>query len=406
MLKRIIHHQQYIHVIIFAVFLINNFLSNKLEAKAQIITEPEKNTKIISNNHFYKDTAKNLKTNLIAQELTSESNRILPKPEDTKFPEILNPLNPLQKPDINVDEPATNQQSIPSEPKNPALNKKELEIFILNALTNSASRYPWIIDPRDNLTFYSSPFNPFKNTNYIDFSINFSSADPVLSRFTFAHFPKEEQFYWVLPGNRIVVETQGWQSGILYQGESTDFVRRQTVRLTQRLWGMQAVLALPQDFQELVRGAGANQFSIQSIAAELINPQGIPAPNIQINTTSRNSSNTTPLSSIVSNISRPNPNNPPLILQSFPSNNLQPLLGSVRLNRGTKIPRHTLEQAGFFWGNPLIGQRTRFQPQTTSVPGIKVGNREQFENSDLYDVLLDRSISDSQRDLSYLNSLF
>ncbi|MCC5639144.1 hypothetical protein LC593_25610 [Nostoc sp. CHAB 5844] len=294
---------------------------------------------------------------------------------------------------------------MPTSPnQNPILNKKNLQLFILNALTNSATRYPWIIAPRDNLTFASSSFNPFQNSNYIDFSIKFSAEDPIVERFTYSHFPKEDQFYWVLPGNRIVVETQGWQSGILYQGETTDFQRIQIVRLTQRLWGMQAVSSLPQGFQELVGGTSLNQFSIQSIAAELVNPEGIPAPHIQIiNQRTANSSNVT---SLISNLSSLNANNPPLILQSFPTSNLQPLLGDVSLHRKTAVPRNNLEQAGFIWGNPLTGQKTRFQAPTTSIPGIKLGSREQFDNSDLFDILLNPDISDKQRNLSYLNSLF
>ncbi|MFN6518072.1 MAG: hypothetical protein RMY29_026785 [Nostoc sp. CreGUA01] len=406
MIQTIIHNWQKFYIVIFTFLLVNIFILNKVEAKIKIILESQNNTKVISKNPPDKNIIKNLRTRLIAQQLTPVPVRILPTPNGTKIPEILNPLNPFQKPDANFDEFYPEQPDTLPEQKNPVLKKKELEIFILNALTNSASRYPWIIDPRDNLSFYSRSFNPFKNTNYTDISIKLSGEDSILDRFTFAHFPKEDQFYWVLSGNRIVIETQGWQSGILYQGESSDFERRQIVRLTQRFWGMQAVLALPENFQELVRGIGANQFSIQSIAAELNNPQGISAPPLLINSTRGGSSDTTAVSSIIPNLTTINPDNPPLILQSFPTNNLQPLLGSVGLDKGTVIPRDILEQAGFVWGNPLTGERTRVQLQTTSIPGIKVGNRDQFDNSNLYDILLDPSITDSQRDLYYLNSLF
>ncbi|WP_235526537.1 hypothetical protein [Nostoc piscinale] len=282
--------------------------------------------------------------------------------------------------------------------------KKKLQLLILNALSNSATRYPWIIDPRYNLNFATSSFNPFQNANYIDFSIKFSDTDPIIERFNFANFPQAEQFYWLLPSNRIVVETQGWQTGISYQGEIIDFERTQIVRLTQKLWGMQVVSTLTQDFQELVGGTSFNQFSIQSIAAELVNPVGIPAPPVQIN--SPLTANGLPITSIVPNISNLNTNRPPLILQSFPTNNLQPLLGDVSLHRGEIIPQNNLEQAGFIWGNPLTGELTRFQAPTTSLPGIKQGNREQFDNSDLFDILLNPDISDKKRNLSYLNSLF
>lgn len=404
MFRQISFYHYYFRIIIVLLFLINNSILSKVEAKAQIVEESKKNTKIISNQHSDKNTRKQLKTRHIAQASPPTPSRTFPNSDDSKFPEIFNPLNPLQKPDANVDEPGTSKPNTRSEPKNSVLNKKDLQIFILNALTNSASRYPWIISPRDNLTFAIFSFNPFKNTNYIDFAIKFSADDPIVERFSYLHFPQKDQFYWVLPGNRIVVETQGWQTGILYQGNSADFERRQIVRLTQRLWGMQAVSSLPQGFQELVGGIDLNQFSIQSIAAELVNPVGLPAPPVRINTPSINSSSD--ISSLIPNISSLNANNPALILQSFPTNNLQPLLENVSLYRGTVIPRNNLEQAGFFWGNPLTGARTRFQAPTTSLPGIKIGTREQFDNSDLFNILLNPAISDSQRNSSYLNSLF
>ncbi|AFY44803.1 hypothetical protein [Nostoc sp. PCC 7107] len=395
MFKQLFCGHRYITTLLFTLLSFTNFIIDKAEAKTtpfpRLINPHKVNNKfpiLVTNKILLNENS------YISQNLTPEPVRVFPNFNDINNPKI---FNQFLAPEADFYEPDVSKP-------NHISKKKKLQIFILNALTNSASRYPWIIDPRDNLTFTASSFNPFQNTNYIDFSIKFSAEDSIVERFNFAHFPQEDQFYWVLPGNRIVVETQGWQSGILYQGETTDFERIQVVRLTQRLWGMQAVSSLPQDFQELVGETDISQFSIQSIAAELVNPEGIPAPPVQINNPSTvNSSNITAL---IPNISRLNANNPPLILQSFPTNNLQPLLGDVSLRRGTVIPRDNLKQAGFIWGNPLTGERTQFQASTTSIPGIKLGNRQQFDNSDLFDILLNPDISDKQRNFSYLNSLF
>ncbi|OCQ94832.1 hypothetical protein BCD64_20630 [Nostoc sp. MBR 210] len=406
MFNQLLRDKQYIIILLFIVILFPHFILEKVAAKTipiqDLINSQPKNNQALAN---YK-SGNNIRCTSInictAQNINSDPVQFFP---NINNPNIPNLFNPTLNPDFYNTEPDTSKPNNLNDSEQTSVdNKKKLQILILNALTNSATRYPWIIDPRYNLNFATSSFNPFKNANYIDFSIKFSATDPIVERFNFANFPQAEQFYWVLPSNRIVVETQGWQTGISYQGEIIDFERTQIVRLTQRLWGMQAVSSLPQDFQELVGGTSFNQFSIQSIAAELVNPVGIPAPPVQIN--SPLTANGLQITSIVPNISSLNANSPPVILQSFPTNNLQPLLGDVSLHRGEIVPQNNLKQAGFIWGNPLTGELTRFQAQTTSIPGIKQGNREQFDNSDLFDILLNSDISDQQRNFSYLNSLF
>ncbi|MDZ8242365.1 MAG: hypothetical protein RMZ69_35390 [Nostoc sp. ChiQUE01a] len=285
--------------------------------------------------------------------------------------------------------------------------------MIFNSLTNSANKYPWIINPTDNFTFSPANFNPLQGENYTDFIVKSARDEPIVNRFTFANFPSEDQLYWLLPGNRIVLETQGWQGGILNQGQSTEIENRQSIRLTQKLWGMQAVSSIPQSFQELTGEIDNNQLSIQSIGAEVINPPGSPTPKITINSGDSNS--------LISNIGTASTYNPkgggslfrfldadntPLILQSFPTSNLQPLLEAGNITPGTIIPKETLEKIGFYWGNPLTDQKTRFQPKITSLPGIKIGQGSKFDNSDLLNLLINPFISERQRDLSYLNSLY
>uniref|UniRef100_A0A8J7A6B9 Uncharacterized protein n=2 Tax=Desmonostoc muscorum TaxID=1179 RepID=A0A8J7A6B9_DESMC len=396
------HQRQNINLFLIIFLLINYLMMSKADAETEkkrdllnsnktSDTIPEK---ILINNSakYYQENLNNIK---ITQNLALEPIRVFPNTNEINVPE---PLNPLKKPDSDYDKPDIPiQQNI-----TPILLKKDLELLILNALNNSALKYPWIIDPRDNFSFYSSTFNPLEDTKYINFSIKFSSEDPIFDRFSFANFPKQDQLYWILSGNRVVVETKGWQSGVVYQGESRDNVTRQTIRLTQKLWGMQAVFSLPQGVQELAEEIGINQFTVESIAAEVTNPVGVPAAPIIINTNSSNTSTAFLVPNAISFTTEKDP----LILQSFPTSDLQPLLGEVRLNRGSVISQETLKKAGFLWGNPLTGQSTQFQPLITSNPGIKVGNREKFSNLDLFDILLNPSITRNQRSLSYLNSLY
>lgn len=388
-----------INLSVFLALLSNNLIIHKVNAQNQANREHKSTeNKIIKNKSL--QLHKKLKYKLLAQNTPITPPKTISIPNNINIP---TPSNPLQNSEDNLNEtdktPIDNHDAANQKP---SLSKNELEIFILNAITNSASKYPWIIDPRDNFNDNSPNFNPLENTNYIDFKIKFSSADSVFSQFTFVNFPQKDQFYWVLPGNRIVVESKGWQSGVLYQGESNDTITVQTIRLTQRLWGLQTVFTLPESLQELTKETGLNQFSIESIAAEVTSPVGVNPGNIIINGNSHNNS----VTSLVPNISYFNDNQDPLILQTFPTSNLQPLLGEVNLSRGSVIPRATLREAGFIWGNPLTRQRTQFQPVITSTPGIKVGNREEFDNFDLFNILLNPSINKNQRDLYYLNSLY
>lgn len=399
------HLIKVIKIALFTLLLTSNFIKQRVNAKE--ITEIESlvsseyignEKEKISSYNLLDVFSERLQPNVMTQNLSQDSIRLIPHHNDTN---ILDPINPQ---DSEADEAEMIKPDTPNEHNiNTVLPKSNLELLILNALKNSVFKYPWIIDPRDDFTFYSSTFNPLENTKYIDFSIRFLSDDSVFNRFTFANFPKKDQFYWVLPGNRVVVETKGWQSGVLYQGESTNTAIKQSMRLTQRLWGMQTVFSLPESLQELTEEVGINQFSIESIAAEVNNPVGVPPAPIMINSGSNQNNS---IRSIIPNISSFNAEKDPLILQTFPTSNLQPLLGEVSLSRGSVISQDTLKKAGFIWGNPLTRQRTRFQPPITSAPGIKFGNREQFDNFDLYNILLNSSITDNQRNLYYLNSLY
>jgi hypothetical protein len=143
--------------------------------------------------------------------------------------------------------------------------------IIIDALTFSANKYPWIVNPTDNLTFSTELFKPNENENYIDtdISLKFSGDNQIINKFTYAKFPKADQFYWVLDNNRIVVETKGSQVGILSQGRETNTYITQNVTSQQAFWGLQTLFAIPTDFQNLFGTVDAQDFSITSIAGTI-----------------------------------------------------------------------------------------------------------------------------------------
>lgn len=410
MWNKLIRVQRYINLSLFTIFVANIFIAHKADALNPTETEiylkysgsiAKKNTLSCCGNILSNYTPKKVEKFDIGQNLNPEPIRVFPNINIPQLvPHHLNPNN-------------LNRQLT-----SPDLNPGNLEDLILNSLTNSYNKYPWIVSPTDNLSF-SILFNPSKYTNYTDFSFNLTANEHIIDHIKFAHFPKQEQFYWLLPGNRIVIETRGWQSGILDQGQSTEIESRQLVMLTQKLWGMQAVSLIPQAFKALTGETDINRFSIQSIAAEVNNPVGSPTPKVIINSGNSNSLITNiPRISNFGTASTYNPrgggalfelldaDNAPLILQSFPTSNLQPLLAAGNLTRGTVIPQDVLAKIGFAWGNIFTGERTRFQPQITSKPGIKVAQGNQFDNWELLNILINPFIGDKQRDLYYLNSLY
>ncbi|KAF3887572.1 MULTISPECIES: hypothetical protein [Nostocales] len=296
--------------------------------------------------------------------------------------------------------------------------------IILDALTVSASKYPWFVNPTDNLTFSPQIFNPNINDRYFDFDINFAKENPILHKFTFALFPKEEQFYWVLPSNRIVFETQGWQGGIVYQGRSSDTKIMQSMTLEQAFGGIQAVSFIPSNFENLSGDVVSQNFSITAIGGKITNPPGISADRVIIHSgIDYRNSNVTILKNTAPNLGSAstdsvnggsslfqslNVSNSPRILQGFPTVDLKPLLndGNLRLAEGEIIPKQVLEATGIFWGDPIAGKPSQFTAPITSLPGIKVAQLGKFDNTDLLHTLVNPLQTDIERDLHYLNSLF
>jgi hypothetical protein len=307
---------------------------------------------------------------------------------------------------------------------------KEIELkesdrqTIIDALTTSASKYPWLINPTDNLTFYPQAFQPNTNNSYLNFDINFAKENPSVQKFTFAIFPKEDQFYWVLPGNRIVFETQGWQGGILYQGRTTDTEITQSITMEQAFGGFQAVSFIPNNFENLTGDVENQNFSITTIGGQITNPPGFPADKVIIHSgIDERNSKVTILKNTVPNLGSASTDssnggaslfqslsvsNSPRILQGFPTVDLKPLLdnGNVKLAEREIISKQVLEATGIFWGDPVTGKPARFTAPITSLPGIKIAQLGKFDNTDLLNTLINPLQTDRERDLHYLNSLF
>ncbi|MEH2050847.1 MAG: hypothetical protein V7K70_14140 [Nostoc sp.] len=364
------------------------------------------------------DKTKHLSKLTIADVIPIEQYKVEPpKPsdegeEETK-PNITKPYTPTQQILIEKLRSSKKQQQV-----------KQKQI-IIDALTFSANKYPWIVNPTDNLTFSTELFKPNEDENYIDtdISVRFSGDNQIINKFTYAKFPKADQFYWVLDNNRIVVETKGSQVGILSQGRQTNTYITQNVTSQQAFWGLQTLFAIPTDFQSLTGQVDTENFSITSIAGEIVNPEGVPAGRVTINSgIDLNSPNVTILKNPIPNIGSGSTFsvnggqalfqaldaiNAPKILQGFPTTNIQPLLdnGNVQLKVGEVIPNSALEATGISWGNILTGEGFGFTAPISSLPGIKVAQLGKFDNFDLLNVAVNPFLSQSEKDFHYLNSL-
>ncbi|MBL1211249.1 MAG: hypothetical protein FWJ34_16725 [Geminocystis sp. GBBB08] len=298
----------------------------------------------------------------------------------------------------------------------------QINQLITNAISNTAVRYPWIINSSDSLSFSPQIFKPRFDELYHSFDLQWSKENPVINKISFGVFPYTDQFYWVLDENRIIGEVGGLQGGLIYQGRETQVEFSQTMRLQQSFNGLQAVWVIPNDFQRLFRVEDLSNFQVITISGQLINPEGVPAGTVNIDSSSiTQSANNlivlpTPQNFQLGTGSTFSPSgggalfsnlevqNAPLILQAFPTTDLQALAG-LDLQQGTVISKEILAQAGISWGNPAMGQPSIFNAPITSTPGIKIAQEGKFENKDLLNILVNPFLTGEQRDRYYLNSL-
>jgi hypothetical protein len=323
-------------------------------------------------------------------------------------------VDPLQTaPDSRVD------QLNPNQPLEKIEGNAELtDVLVRNAIINTAGRYPWIIDPTDRLSFSALLFRPGEKEVYSNFDFQTTDGSAGVNRFSVGVFPKKDSFYWILDNNQIVMETRGELYGVSYQGESKDFDITRKMNLIQSYGGNQFVVALAPDMERLLGNADSNfnngsnntsGASILTVAAQLTNPVGVPAQQITINNPAitNNTNNITHVkipsqSTLYDNIEIANA---PKILQAYPTVNLQSL-ASLSLYRGEEIPESVLKDSGITFGSIFKNTAPRFTPSVSSTAGIKVLQSGRFDNPDLLKMLLDRSISDSTRNVHYLNSLY
>lgn len=413
-----------------------------LSLAVSLLVNVQTNSAISAEQNFEGNAAFNHQINLLeveklsdlletASEKTTKPSELIVK-ADQAIAQTINPtpseiIVPLPKePDASqFNQPTQSPEAPkPEAPKpeitDPILAKKILDAVISTAIANSSNRYPWLINPSSNLLESTLKFTPAKTENYTDVDAQYRNEQLLIRNFDYAVFPQSDQFYWVLPQNRIAIETRGWQAGIDYQGQETNVEIDQQIKLTQSLWGLQAVWSLPQPFRELYGEVDTNQLTIQTISGEVTNPVGILAPSVILNdrTSSSAAVRFAPRPPRLGTGSSNSPRggqalfqsleseNAPLILQAFPTNNLQSLLEAEGLFVGANVPQSALNGAGIGWRNPFTGQGKPTAPAITSLPGIKIGQSDKFDNLDLLNILVNPNLSRGDRDRAYLNSLF
>jgi hypothetical protein len=343
---------------------------------------------------------------------------------ETVSPETVSPET------VSPETIAPSENALPPRSLAPASTlKEETDRAVRAALQKTMQRYPSLVNPTagagSQLRLFEGNEKSYKKDYTTAIEFNVEPDQISLKRFAIAKFPQEKQLYWVLPGNRVVLETQGWVGTIDYQGQATDITIEEKFKATQALWGLQAVWLMPQALQELVDDEALQNSSILSIAGEVFDPSGL--SNSTLNLISGSgaiaSSDTTSqirrdrkIASIGSASTFSSQGggslfqgieaiNAPKVLQAFPTTNLQVLLTGDGLVEGGRVSPQLLAQAGIQFGNPFTGAGFTFQPEVTSLPGIKVAQLDRFDNWELLNILVNPYLSDSQRRAYYLNSL-
>jgi hypothetical protein len=298
----------------------------------------------------------------------------------------------------------------------------DLAQVIVNALTNTALRYPWLTNPTDRLTFPANSFNPAQAENYIDTDLRLADENPFVLKLTYGTFPAGDQFYWLLPDNRVVVETLGHQGGLIHQGRGQDFRSTSTITFTRALVGLQNVITLPEVLTAITQGNNAGTFSIFAAVAIAANPEGIPAPPLTLTSSVDRTRPTIPLAtSDISigvgstnsptgggaNFGNLQPDNTPQVIQAFPTVNLQPLIlpflenGEI-LRVGSVVPREALAGINLDISSPAASDLGGF----SSLSGIKILQFGRFDNFDLLQTLTNPTLGQGEKLFYYFNSLF
>ncbi|BAQ59910.1 leucine-rich repeat (LRR) protein [Geminocystis sp. NIES-3708] len=306
------------------------------------------------------------------------------------------------------------------------ITRDTVEMLITNAISNTAIRYPWIVNGSDSLTFSPFIFKPRTNEFYLNLDIREAPDNPVLNKVGIGAFSKPHQLYWVLEDNIIVGDVNGGLAGIVYQGMQTNQTFAQTLTQTQSFSGYQAAWVIPNDLQRLFKLDDLNNYEVISLGGQLINPEGVTAEEVTFNTDGLIKKDQEVVilpspqainDSQIGVASTFNPNgggalfanvdveNAPLILQGFPTSNLQ-AFALLDMKEKSIIPKDVLREAGIEWTNPLTGEGAKvFSPEITSIPGIKTAQQGKFDNENLLNILVNPFLDEKQRDRHYWNSL-
>jgi hypothetical protein len=317
------------------------------------------------------------------------------------------------------------QQNLPVTPQEPPqtspqpdvnLKPEQINEVVNFAISNTTARYPWLTNPTDRLTFSPTIFSPSNSESYSDSDIRFASKNPNIIKLTYGYFPKPDQFYWVLPSNQIVIETKGYQAGILRQGNGEDSSFDSRIIFSRALSGNQVVTSLPENFPLITNNIDPSTLSVQSTVVEATNPSGINAPRLSINSgvdlTKPNvlliglGSTNSPRGG-VDNFGNLEAIDTPQVIQSLPTVNIQALFdnGAIPLALGSVVSPSGLQSLGLAFSTTSNSQASKLGG-FSSLPGVKTLQRGRFDNFDLLQILTNPNLTKGEKQFYYLNSLF
>lgn len=306
-------------------------------------------------------------------------------------------IPPITKPEVGGSDTTGAEVEIP----NPTVQSR-------TSLEKSLEKYPALIDPRGE----TLPLVANQKGRKIEIDTTRRQKRSVIHRAAYSKYLPEEQLYRVLPGNRVAIETKGFEAKLDYYGREYTQTIDEKIQSTQALWGLQSVWVVPQSLQDLLGQENFNSAQILSISGEVVVPKGEPIPRVLINSPSYTleppnlgSGATYSPNGGGALFSELEAGNTPTLLQAYPSHNLQVFLEGEGLVVGAKTPSSLLKRAGIVFGDPLTGQGFKFEPEVSSFPGIKIAQPDKFDNLDLLNVLLNPFLDQSTKDSYYLNSL-
>jgi hypothetical protein len=357
---------------------------------------------------------------------------ILPIPTDELPPLPLPEAQPEEQPE----QPPPEQPPPEEEPELTTEQKRKLlRTLMRNLLDNSATRYPFMVNTSDKLIINPRNFQPAKFHFYANFSFDLDNLNPnnsdqteklstaLLKSGNISVYPDEQQFYWVLEGNRVVIETEGRHLNVAVQGTVSQPNRRQVAKVSTVFWGVQTVFGLPNNLQDLVGDKQLEDVNIIAGSGEILLPPGAnlgenPSFTVNITRPDGNSfqkfipwedtgkASTNALQGGGAFFENLDATNTPRFLQAFPTVNLQPLLNNgVKLEVGSIIPLENLAAAGLTLGDFFTKRGFAFDSPISSRPGVKILRLDQTDNNDIVAILSNPFLSKEERDFHYLNSL-